>query len=177
MPQYKRLVIEGGTLLDGTGREPLKNAIIVVEGTRIKKVGVKSEGGEAKIVEAKEKFILPGLIDCHVHFTMSSGLIRGVNASLVQPLPITVLESAKRLESMLESGFTTIRDCGAVDHVDIALKQAVEMNLISGPRIISCGMALAVTGGHCITYLPEFDNMPLPHSIAREVDVQANYFP
>lgn len=170
MSKSEKLIIQGGTLIDGTGANPLSNATIVIDGSRIRKVGQSSVPVKDNIVDAEDKFILPGLIDCHVHFTTSSRSIRGINASLVQPLPITVLESAKRLETLIDSGFTTIRDCGAIDRIDLALKQAVEMNIIPGPRVLSCGKALAVTGGHCVTYLPEFGNLPLPHSIAREVD-------
>ena len=67
----RRLVIEGGTLIDGTGRTPIRNAVIVIEGNRISAVGergqVQSPQG-AQVIRAAGKFILPGFSDIHVHW-------------------------------------------------------------------------------------------------------------
>src|SRR5262245_22702343 len=68
--QAPTVVLEGGTLIDGTGRNPINNAVVVIEGNRIKSVGPKGQvsyPSNARIINTDEKTILPGLVDGHIH--------------------------------------------------------------------------------------------------------------
>lgn len=159
-------IIRGGILIDGTGKDPLKNAVVVVKGKRIEDVGVegKVRVPEGKVIDAKGKIVMPGLIDIHVHTSLSSWTPAGAMRTCLQPLALTVLEAERNLQRTLEAGYTTIKENGAVDSVDIALRKAIEIGMILGPRMICCGKALTITGGHADNYFYFPSNIPTPHS-------------
>lgn len=137
------LAIEAGLLLDGHGGDPIKNAVVLIEGKTIKAVG-SAEGIEipegAKIVDATDKTVMPGLIDCHVHITVNSASLEG---RLFTPRAVSYYQAAENLERMLRAGFTTTRDGG---DADAGIRQALEMGLISGPRLVVSGM-IGQSGG------------------------------
>jgi len=144
-------VIKGGTLIDGTGQAPIDHAVILVEGNRIKKVGKELPfPGDADVVEAEGKTIMPGLIDVHVHL---GGLFieppaeeqNVVLASLKATSPLRILYGAKHAKDALESGFTTLRNLDNVEFV--ALRKGIERDLVPGPRLLVSGW-VNMTGGH-----------------------------
>src|SRR5690349_21710745 len=70
LPQIPIVVLEGGTLIDGTGRNPINDAVVVIEGNRIKSIGTKGQvsyPSNARVINTDGKTILPGLVDGHVH--------------------------------------------------------------------------------------------------------------
>jgi imidazolonepropionase-like amidohydrolase len=85
---------------------------------------------------------MPGLIDCHVHATITT---MNLAAMVSRPLTLVAQEARRILEGMLRRGFTTVRDAGGADR---GLAQAVENGLIHGPRIFYSGRVLSQTGGH-----------------------------
>lgn len=115
-----RLVIEGATLIDGTGRPPLRNAVVVIEGNKITAVGEKgkvSPPGGARVMEAAGKFILPGFIDAHVHW-------RG-------HMP----------EMFLAYGVTSVVDLNTGDW-QVQQKEAIADGRLQGPRLFLSTQAL-----------------------------------
>ncbi len=106
----------------------------------------------ARVIDLKDRFVLPGLIDCHVHLT--SQLDAGARLRQVEDSdPKVGLDSAWRARLTLEAGFTTVRDLGArKPEVIYALRAAVAEGKVPGPRILCVGAILSPTGGHGQTY-------------------------
>lgn len=124
-------VIEGGTLIDGTGGRPLPNAVIVIEGNRIKTVARRGElhyPSSASVVNAQGKFILPGLWDCHVHYRSW--------------LP----------ELFLHYGITSIICLGDPADWILAQRDGIARGKIPGPRIFACGEMLGASPLFANTY-------------------------
>ena len=116
---------------------------ILVEGDRIKEISDKPiKTTETLRINCKGKTIIPGLIDCHCHVVMSSLDIREL-----QDIPLTLMtvKASTIMRDMLMRGFTSIRDMAGADW---GLAEAVEKNLIVGPKIFFSGRALTQTGGH-----------------------------
>lgn len=135
--------IKAGLLIDGHGKDPIKDAIVLVEGKIITEVGpaatVKIPKG-AKITDASDKTIMPGLIDAHVHIMATSA---SLEQQLFTPKAVAYFRAAENLKRTLRAGFTTIRDAGGAD---AGLRQALEIGLVSGPRLIVSG-GIGQTGG------------------------------
>ncbi|HSL93604.1 MAG TPA: amidohydrolase family protein, partial [Bacillota bacterium] len=90
--------------------------------------------------------LTPGLIDSHVHITMDPD--PDPWPKLQESDAMIVLRGARNALSTLTSGFTTLRDMGAKNHVDIALRNAIRQGLVPGPRLLVSGKCLCMTGGH-----------------------------
>ncbi|OQE44770.1 hypothetical protein PENCOP_c002G08241 [Penicillium coprophilum] len=99
---------------------------------------------EENVINLTGKYLSPGLIDCHVHITVVPGEadLRSYKDMTEQ---ISLLRQPYVLKSMLDRGFTSIRDCGGAS---LAIKEAVEEGVIPGPRLFIAGHALSQTGGH-----------------------------
>ena len=113
----KTLAIKGGSLIDGFGKPPIKNAVVMIEGSIIIGVG-KEEGVKiprvAKVIKAAGKTIMPGMMDAHVHLASVVGMDPdAATAILRNPPALLVLHAVKHAREMLKAGFTTVRDVGA----------------------------------------------------------------
>lgn len=145
-----RIAFVGGTLIDGSGKEPLQDAVVVVDGSVIRGVGRKGEveiPPECEIVDVAGKTVMPGMIDCHCHVSMTT---LSIEKRLFTPKTVRVFQAAENMKRTLYAGFTTIRDTFASD---AGLRQAVEMELVEGPRLVLAG-GLGQTGGHFDAYYP-----------------------
>ncbi|MGH7022637.1 MAG: amidohydrolase family protein [Caulobacteraceae bacterium] len=147
-------VIHAGRLLadPAAGAEP-RQSIRVVDG----KVAEISSGfidppEGATLIDLRDKFVLPGLIDCHVHLTGQLG--PGQRLGFVEDSdPRVGLDAAQRARLTLAAGFTTVRDLGArKPEVIYALREAVAEGVVPGPRILCVGAILSPTGCHGQTY-------------------------
>ena len=141
-----RTLFRGGTVFDGSPA-PAAAADVVVEDGRIIEVGPGLDGDEA--VDLDGRTLLPGLFDCHVHFTMSGEL--DPLANVMRPFSMRYFEAAANMEATLRAGITSVREASGSD---LGVKTAVERGLVRGPRMqISIAM-LSQTGGHGDTHLP-----------------------
>lgn len=145
-----RLVLKGGRLIDGTGRAPVDDAVVVIEGDRIGQVGRAGEvkipsGPDTQVLDTAGKTLMPGLIECHIHLNgeVTFDAYRRYLAPVEEE---RLLRSAADALRMLESGFTTLRDVGS--KFAPILKNAARNGVIVAPRIFGAGHALGVTGGH-----------------------------
>jgi imidazolonepropionase-like amidohydrolase len=148
-----RLAIRAGTLIDGTGREPIRNALILVEDQMVKVVARAEEAAVPagyEVLDASGYTVLPGLIDAHVHLIGSGD--PGDNAfgagEVTRSIPAVTLASYKNALKDLDAGWTTLRDAAARYYADIALRDAINRGDLVGPRLWCCGMGLTSTAGH-----------------------------
>jgi len=151
------LALVGGNLIDGTGKQPIANSAVLVAGTVIREVGER-EGvripPEFEIIDISGKTIMPGMTDCHCHISITN---MSIERRLFTPRTVEIFETAEMMRRTLHAGFTTVRDAGTLN--DVGFRQAVEMGLVEGPRLILAG-ALVQTGGHFDTYYPSGVQLP-----------------
>ncbi|WP_062515677.1 amidohydrolase family protein [Halobacillus sp. KGW1] len=138
-------LIKNGTLLDGTGAEPIPDAVVLINGTKIEAVGSDihlPEDIEVEVIDADQGYILPGLIDTHVHMVME---LKDIGESLNEPFTLKFYQAIHYMKRTLDAGVTTIRDAG---FTDVGVKTAVEQGLVAGPRMQVSINPLTITGGH-----------------------------
>jgi imidazolonepropionase-like amidohydrolase len=133
----------------------LRNGVVSIEGERITAVGpasaVPTSGRDVSVIDAAGHFVMPGMLDCHVHL-LSSGAADYATRGLKELLPYTAIRGAANAKILLNMGYTTVRDVGAMGYGNIALRQAIEDGLVPGPRIFAAGHSLSVPGGHGDSY-------------------------
>lgn len=142
------LYVQCGSLVDtGTGKT-LAQKTIIVSGTTIRSVedGFVNGPDGATVIDLKDKTVLPGLIDMHVHIESESGPDSYIK-QYTQNDGDVAFESVGYAKRTLLAGFTTVRDLGG-SGVNISLRNAINKGLVEGPRIFTAGKAIATTGGH-----------------------------
>jgi imidazolonepropionase-like amidohydrolase len=155
-PAPARTIIRAGNVLDVRTGRMLPNQTIVIENDKIVSVGALAAPDvltNAAIIDLSGKTVLPGLIDAHTHLTMNPNFGYSV---LGLSVPRQALIGAHNAKLTLEAGFTTVRNVGAYDYSDVALRDAINAGDVPGPRMLVSGPALGITGGHC-------DNDLLPY--------------
>ena len=150
MANSPRLLIKNGTLVDGSGRDPLANTLIVVEGNRITHVGpadgsIRPETSDDTVIEADGRFILPGLIDAHCHISLHQGALLGVKYT--SSAEFCTLWAAHVIGRVLRAGVTSIVVPGGKWFTDVTVREAVAGGLLEGPRMVVAGRALSNYGG------------------------------
>jgi imidazolonepropionase-like amidohydrolase len=143
-----RTAIRAARLIDGNGGAPVRDAVVIVDGERIVAVGsnLPTPAG-ATVIDLGGATLLPGLIDCHTHIT--GGDPKDYYERLFRRSPIdAAIEAHVYARRTLEAGFTTIRDVGAGEFVDIALRKAIDSGVVVGPRMQAASLAIGATGGH-----------------------------
>ncbi|WP_428539711.1 amidohydrolase family protein [Rhodopila sp.] len=131
-------------IVDGTAPEPTLPMTVIIEGDRIRQVSPTcGPPGSAQIIDLKNRVLMPGLIDCHVHIVAVLASL-GQNATL--PDSLVMARSIRLQHDMLMRGFTTVRDVGGADHGQVV---ASNEGSVLGPRLIIAGKALSQSGGHC----------------------------
>ena len=153
-PETVETVIYAGRLLADPGEPPQGPASLRIAGGKVVAVasGHVDPPPGARVIDLKDRFVLPGLIDCHVHLTGQLG--PGARLGFVEDSdPKVGLNAAHRARLTLEAGLTTVRDLGArKPEVIYALRDAVAEGKVPGPRILCVGAILSPTGGHGQTY-------------------------
>ncbi len=138
-----------GKLIDTRNGKVLEEMTIVVSGnqiTSVEKGYTAPSGPEEMVIDLKDKSVLPGLIDMHVHLEMESNPKRYLQKFTLNDVDVA-LQSTVYAKNTLMAGFTTVRDLGGTG-VNIALRDAITKGFIEGPRIYTAGKSLATTGGH-----------------------------
>jgi len=145
----QKTYIQCGKLIDGYSNAPQAQMTIVVEGKTITDIqkGYTTGSGSDKVIDLRNKTVMPGLIDCHVHLesqgTSKDGIIEGFTMSD----PAIAFRSIIYAKATLMAGFTTVRDCGG-SGINNAMRDAIARGYIIGPRMISAGRAISASGGH-----------------------------
>src|SRR5271166_5660290 len=150
MANSPRLLIKSGTLIDGSGRDPIANTFSIVEGNRITRVGpadgsIRLETPDDTVIDAAGKFILPGLIDAHCHISLHQGAVPGVKYT--SSAEFCTLWAAHAIGRVLRAGVTSIAVPGGKWFTDVTVREAAEGGLLEGPRMVVAGRALSSYGG------------------------------
>ncbi|MGH9754466.1 MAG: amidohydrolase family protein [Blastocatellia bacterium] len=145
--QPKRVAIKAGRLIDTKTGAVTNDAFILIEGDKITAVGpnVTVPAG-TEVIDLKDKTVLPSLIDCHTHMTFQPG---NYYEDIFRKSPIDVAVTAHvYAKRTLEAGFTTVRDVGAGEFIDVALRNAINRGDVIGPRMQVATLTVGATGGH-----------------------------
>jgi len=147
------VAIKAVRIIDGTGSEPIRNGVVVIKDDLIIAVGptasVSIPAG-ARIIDLGDATLLPGFIDAHTHII---GRVLGdpeqQNSSFRDYSSLGAILAVENARRTLMAGFTTIRNVGAGNFDDLALRKAINDGWTPGPRMLTAGHSLGITGGHC----------------------------
>ncbi len=145
-------LIHNGTLIDGNGGAPIKDGAVLIQDDRIRAAGRKADlplpDAPVAMIDAGGGWILPGLIDTHVHL-----MLEGIDIPrlMTTPFSLRFYQSTQYMRRTLDAGITTVRDAGGAD---LGVKQAQASGLVAGPRMQISITALSTTGGHGDGWMP-----------------------
>ena len=145
------VAIRAGTLVDGTGAAPVRNAVIVIRGDRIEAAGpaVRVPAG-ARVIDLSAYTVLPGFLDAHVHLASRPlGVGDFVHRGVTDDEGDDALWGAANARATLLAGFTTVRDLGGAGFANVALMRAIDAGRVPGPRMLTAGHLIGISGGHC----------------------------
>lgn len=153
MSSQKTLVISNGTLIDGIGNSPRRNEAIVIQGNRIKSIGrlpedVRLEDRDnVEVINANGQWIMPGLIDAHTHLSYGNPKVNGEarGRGTIRP-EFNTLRAAWNAQKVLRAGVTSISVPGGTWFTDVAVRDAIKLGLIEGPRIYCAGRMIVTYG-------------------------------
>lgn len=150
-PATTTVAIRAGTLIDGNGGTPIRNAVILVSGDRIVETGTGlSVPPGARLIDLSRLTVMPGWIDAHTHLAAPQVGSPGWEADLATTsTSLKALRAAYTARQALESGYTTVREVGALLFNDVALRDAINRGWAVGPRMQVAAHALSIAGGHC----------------------------
>jgi imidazolonepropionase-like amidohydrolase len=156
------LLIRNGTLIDGNGGRPIPNAAVLIQDNRIRAVGpadtLSLPDDHITHLDAAGGYILPGLIDTHVHL-----MLEGLNLiqTITTPFSLNFYQAIDHMRRTVEAGITTVRDAGGADR---GVKMAADQGLVLGPRMQISITVLTITGGHADFWFPSGSEIHLMHS-------------
>ncbi|MEE2916379.1 MAG: amidohydrolase family protein [Pseudomonadota bacterium] len=143
--------IHAGALLDRPGQPPRGNSTIVVRDGKVAEIrdGFVAPPADAALVDLSRRFVMPGMIDMHVHLWGIGGdPLRERLARMTTDDADDMMTSVANARRTLEAGFTTVRDLGGNARGIRALRDAIERGDVAGPSIVNAGQMISVSGGH-----------------------------
>jgi imidazolonepropionase-like amidohydrolase len=146
------VVLKAARMFDGKGDHVVSPGLIVVSGKKIVGVGRGATIPQgARVIDLGDSTLLPGLMDAHTHLSMlfHNNYLEGEQDTLKKTVAERALLASETTRITLMAGFTTVRDVGGADFIDVGLRNAIEAGKIVGPRMLVAGNALGATGGHC----------------------------
>jgi imidazolonepropionase-like amidohydrolase len=180
------VLIHAGRLLDRPGQAPRGASTVVIRNGKIEAVrdGYVTPDGYpgATLIDLRDRFVLPGLIDCHVHLDSDRAGQERLLEALTRSDPYFAYEAAWNARKTLEAGFTTVRNLGDRGGVTLALRDAIAAGKVPGPRILDAGQGISATSGHgdgtlglnpeIAEHMPEENLCDGPESCRRAVRMQ-----
>ena len=165
------LVLRAARMFDGTRMHA--PGVVVLRGERIVSLSAGDAPAGATVRDFGDATLMPGLIDAHTH--VAASLVPSlylVRPSLEAPtnaatsVAEATLNSTRNAAEMLANGFTTVRDVGGSNGIDLAMRNAIARGVIAGPRILTAGTILSITGGHA-------DRNDIPETVHMESDIES----
>lgn len=159
------IALKAARLFDSATGAMRTNGVVVVQGEKIVAAGSSTAiPAGARVVDLGDATLIAGFIDAHTHVTseFNPNYYRGQYEELMRFPSEKALYAERWARRTLDAGFTTVRNVGAVEHVDIGLRNAINDNVTIGPRILTAAYSLGSTGGHC-------DQNPFPPQHVPEV--------
>jgi imidazolonepropionase-like amidohydrolase len=148
--QNKPYAIKAARLFDGSSDKLIQPGIVVVADGTIQSIGTAAPANAA-VIDLGDATLLPGFIDAHTHLTMDFD--PDYEAARLREMSRTVAEQAIRAavnaRKTLMAGFTTVRDVGSSDFLDVGLRNSINAGMVPGPRMLVSVHAIGSTGGHC----------------------------
>jgi len=147
------VALRAARVIDGTGSAPITNGVVVVTDDHIVAVGKQGSvtvPSGARVIDLGNATLLPGFIDAHTHI-----IGRELNDPESEDAPVrdyaglAAIIGVSNAQKTLLAGFTTIRNVGAPNFDDMALRKAISEGFVIGPRMRNAGHAIGITGGHC----------------------------
>jgi len=147
------VVLRAARVIDGTGAAPIANGVVVVTDDKIVSVGqqgvVRPPAG-ARVIDLGDATLLPGFIDAHTHIIgRTLGDPAGDDAAVRDFDSFGAILGVTNASKTLMGGFTTIRNLGAQNFDDLALRKAIGDGFVVGPRMQAAAHSIGITGGHC----------------------------
>ena len=148
----KTVVIKAARIFDARSDRVTSPGVVVVSGGRIQAVGASAAvPAGAEVIDLGDATLLPGFMDAHTHVSgeATADWKQDELDGLKKSLPEQTLDATVFVRRTLMIGFTTVRDLGAGEMVDVGLRNAIANGRVEGPRILAAVRAVGATGGHC----------------------------
>lgn len=161
-----KIALINGKIINGTGNEPIENGTILIEDKKIVYSGENIENLEDYyIVDCKEKYIMPGIIDTHLHF--SGNLTDNDSEWILEPLLQKAVVAVEQARECLQGGLTTV---GEIGFIGLHIRDMVEKGVVEGPRIVGTGRGFCRTAGHGDSHQLPYEYNKISHPWADRVD-------
>jgi imidazolonepropionase-like amidohydrolase len=164
----KTTIVKAAHLFDGKSDQVVSPGVVVVQDGKIVAAGTRvTEPAEAEVIDLGNATLLPGLMDAHTHMTSeaSGDWKRDELDNFKKPIPQVAIEATAFAKRTLLAGFTTVRDLGSRNLVDVGLRNAIDEGAVPGPRMLVAVHAISARGGHCdgtAGYRPDLLKEPGP---------------
>jgi imidazolonepropionase-like amidohydrolase len=142
--------IKAGRVFDATSDSVRTNAVIVVDGDKIQKIGSAGEipiPAGAEVIDLSADTVLPGLIDCHTHLGARADRYNPIYDFRDTPFD-SAFAAVVNARKTLDAGFTSVRDVGSAPFLAVDLRNSINDGYLPGPRVVASGPAISITGGH-----------------------------
>ncbi len=160
------LLIQKATLIDGTGKPPKENCTIVVKDGKFAHIYDCPEGADKglrenpdlPVIDAEGCYLLPGLMDLHIHldgYSLKDHIIAKY-WHMTTAKALKLLHAVNNASQVLDCGFTTLRFMGMYQSMDIHLREAINLGLVRGPRLLCSGQQVTMTAGHWDLFTPNW---------------------
>lgn len=149
-------LVHAGRLLDQPGQPARGASTLVIHDGRVVSVQDGFVGADAlaevpdgaRVIDQRQRFVLPGLIDAHVHLTSDLGGQEALVSEFTNDIADHAYEAALNARKTLAAGFTTVRNLGDGDYITLSLRDAIAAGKLPGPRILDAGRTISATAGH-----------------------------